>query len=470
MKTTIIIPWIRENLIENVRELAIKNAGIPENEIDLQSVRNKPGYSVNKLFNEIVSKTKSDYVCFLADDTLPQPDYLKNALEAFKNGVKFVMMNDGTNTDRPGHFVFKRDLLPLLGGKLATEGYQHCYADNEIIDRTRELGVYKWCKEALVIHNHPMLNKEVPMDEYYNKAYSQQVMNKDLALYVARKTSGWPDSNEGLKTELKVGIGLPSLGEIKTETTKFLMELYSNMKFFGMNPLIINAYAPVETARNLIAEKALENDCTHLLFVDYDATCQANAAHMLLMEGKQIIGCNAAKKISEEPVLLRNVNGEDLDYIRNQIDEVPSIGMHVTLINTDVFRNMEQPFFQPVPFENNPVLATEDLVFCKKSGEKIYCHLGLSVVTGHVVFRDKIVTLEKHIRKQMEEAKKTLEPELDCDDCHYYTYYRCHGYDCNHEDASEEDERGDEPLAENRKGKIPLWCPKRAVKQTLEEK
>jgi hypothetical protein len=409
MKITIILPWLREHLIENVCKLAIDNAGIPSNKIDLQAVRNEPGYSVNKLFNEIVAKTKSDYVCFLADDTIPQPDYLKIALEAFKNDVKFVMMNDGTNTDRPAHFVFKRDLLPLLGGKLANEGYQHCYADNEIIDRTKEMGVYKWCKDALVIHNHPMLNKEIPMDEYYNKAYSQQVMNKDFALYVARKTAGWPESNEGLKTELKVGIGIPSLGEVKTETTRSLMLLYHHMMVTGLSPVILTAYAPVETARNLIVDMALKEECTHLLFTDADETSPPNAAHTLLMAGKQIIGCNAAKKICEEPVILRNIDGEDLDYISKEIDQVTSIGMHVTLINTDVFKKMTHPMFLPIPYKESPILAGEDLVFCKKSGEEIYCHLALSMQIGHVLFRDKVVTLEKHIRKQMEAVKQTLD-------------------------------------------------------------
>ena len=46
----------------------------------------------------------------------------------------------------------------------------------------------------------------------------------------------------------------------------------------------------------------------------------------------------------------------------------------------------------------------------------------------------------------------------DCDDCHYYEYIRYYGSDCLHEDAPTE--RGDdEPLAENRHGNFPKWCP-----------
>jgi len=49
----------------------------------------------------------------------------------------------------------------------------------------------------------------------------------------------------------------------------------------------------------------------------------------------------------------------------------------------------------------------------------------------------------------------------NCDKCPYYIYIRATGYDCFHEDAPEMDskERNLEPLAENREGFFPLWCP-----------
>ena len=54
--------------------------------------------------------------------------------------------------------------------------------------------------------------------------------------------------------------------------------------------------------------------------------------------------------------------------------------------------------------------------------------------------------------------KIKLEYELDsCDDCDYYEYIRCHGSDCTHGGAPLE--KGDEPLAENRDGDFPKWCP-----------
>ena len=46
-----------------------------------------------------------------------------------------------------------------------------------------------------------------------------------------------------------------------------------------------------------------------------------------------------------------------------------------------------------------------------------------------------------------------------CNECHYYRYESCIGYDCSHPDAPEDEDRGEEPLAENREGDFPMWCP-----------
>ena len=47
----------------------------------------------------------------------------------------------------------------------------------------------------------------------------------------------------------------------------------------------------------------------------------------------------------------------------------------------------------------------------------------------------------------------------DCDDCHYYNYDACYGSDCANAEAPPNYDRGDEPLAENRHGNFPKWCP-----------
>ena len=60
--------------------------------------------------------------------------------------------------------------------------------------------------------------------------------------------------------------------------------------------------------------------------------------------------------------------------------------------------------------------------------------------------------------------KATIELS-SCDDCPYYRYIRCHGYDCHHDDAPDVEDCGDEPLAENREGDFPKWCPLKSAQE-----
>ena len=46
-----------------------------------------------------------------------------------------------------------------------------------------------------------------------------------------------------------------------------------------------------------------------------------------------------------------------------------------------------------------------------------------------------------------------------CDDCPFYKYVSCLGYECFHPCAPDEKLRGEEPLPENRKDAFPKWCP-----------
>lgn len=201
MKVSIIIPYIRPELVHNVVNMAIANAGILPHEIIWEEDKERIGHA--KFLNRMVEKTTGDLVCFLADDTLPQPDYLKNALEAMAklpDGWGLVALSDGTcNGQSPAgagrnlayHWLADKRLLPHLDGKFLHEGYKHCCVDNELTERAAELSRYVWCNEALVIHNHPILYQEKETDEDYKQFYSVDWLAHDRELLKNRRENGW---------------------------------------------------------------------------------------------------------------------------------------------------------------------------------------------------------------------------------------------------------------------------------------
>ena len=209
---------------------------------------------------------------------------------------------------------------------------------------------------------------------------------------------------------IKIGLGLPSAGEenCKKSTTICLMPLHTAIvQKFG-SCAILDARDKIESARNQIVDMALEHDLTHVLFWDMDMTGPPEVAELLLSADKDIIGCNAAKKQSGDPVIYRDLDGVDLDYIKGGIAEVEYCGTGILLVKTDVFRKMAWPWFYTDPIPEKRVIIGEDLVFTriarKRYGYRLYCDLDLSMEIGHI--GEKVVTLEPIVRKQIEERSK----------------------------------------------------------------
>jgi len=211
---------------------------------------------------------------------------------------------------------------------------------------------------------------------------------------------------------IKIGLGLPSAGEenCKKSTTLCLMRLHTAIVQKYGSCAILDARDKIESARNTIVDMALEQDLTHILFIDLDMTFPSNTAEVLIDADRDIIGCNAAKKQTSEPVIYRNLAGEPLNYIDNDIEEVEYCGTGVLLVKNDVFRTMKWPWFCVVPHPEKRVIIGEDLMFTryarKKYGYQLFCHLRLSMEIGHI--GEKILTLEPYIRKQIKERAGRL--------------------------------------------------------------
>jgi len=212
---------------------------------------------------------------------------------------------------------------------------------------------------------------------------------------------------------IKIAIALTSDGKHHTRTTIALMKLHTYITNNYGAPYIPFSFGRVETSSNLIVDlMEKKGDVTHILFVDADADFPEDAIKYLVDADKDIIGCNAAMKKSGDPVLTKDIDGKELNYIKDDIKQVEWIGMHLTLIKMSVFKTIGQPVFYAKPAPGNPKVNSQDVTFCKNAwyGHNIptYSHLQLSMSVGHVVWRDTVAYLEPHIRKQIEAAQKEL--------------------------------------------------------------
>ena len=152
---------------------------------------------------------------------------------------------------------------------------------------------------------------------------------------------------------LKVMVGIPNLG---AWTSQFGMSLTAMVGYFNENG--VPGYRKQELnfcsirgsilpqMRWDIIERAGENNCTHLLFVDCDQTFPRETLHRMLLQGKDVLGANiAVKKIPSAPTA-RAFMEEDPErgvpiYTpegSNEIQKAWRVGTGILLLSAKAFK------------------------------------------------------------------------------------------------------------------------------------
>src|SRR6266540_1786297 len=137
---------------------------------------------------------------------------------------------------------------------------------------------------------------------------------------------------------------------------------------------------PIDEARNWFAQKAIENKAKYMFFWDEDVLIPAHALRELMYIAENhpkvgvIGGIYCLKSERPEPLVFKgNGNGPCWDWKVGEVFECTAIGMGCTLIRTDIFKDIEFPWFRSVddlsPYLDNipsGEVWTEDLYFCRK--------------------------------------------------------------------------------------------------------
>jgi len=191
-KVSIIIPTLgREEKLKRLLKLIKENANYPDYEVSVKEDKFPPNnIGVPKLVKQLTDESKGELVMFLANDVIPQPNFLILAVmkmrEAFGEEMDgLVGLNDMYwHGEMATHWLASKKLLPMLGGEFFHTGYCHTGCDNELTERCRKAGKYVWAEEAKVYHDHPVQTGFRPkdMDEVYKLAYRKDRMEHDLKL------------------------------------------------------------------------------------------------------------------------------------------------------------------------------------------------------------------------------------------------------------------------------------------------
>lgn len=192
-------------------------------------------------------------------------------------------------------------------------------------------------------------------------------------------------------SDIKVAIGLPMLFP------------FIHFKFFNSfmmlkkptNHLTISLPGSLTSlARNSIVDLAIENNCTHIMFLDTDMTFPANTIEKLINHDKDIVGGLYFERYHpyKPAVFWKDTDGDYAlkDIPQNKLVECDAIGTGCLLIKTSVFEKLEKPYFEyrlgKYGTFNDNKFFSEDIVFCetcKSKGMTIYCDT--SIKCGHLL-------------------------------------------------------------------------------------
>ena len=173
---------------------------------------------------------------------------------------------------------------------------------------------------------------------------------------------------------LKIGVGVPTIGQVKSQTTISLMNM---MKLpYDFHPIF--AYGPyISENRETIVKIALKGECTHLLFIDHDMKFPAYTIEHLIKQDKDIIAVPYNYKYLPQETMVKffDENGDMAKKPQEMPGEpfkVWGLGTGCMLIKMDVFKKIKPPYFQMTYFEDGRVDITEDIAFCMKARENGY--------------------------------------------------------------------------------------------------
>jgi hypothetical protein len=197
----------------------------------------------------------------------------------------------------------------------------------------------------------------------------------------------------------KLVVGVPNTGHIDYRTVACLQH-FTMPKGYQLS-FSYMANSLVYTARETMAEFAIKCEATHLLFIDSDMTPPPDTIVKMLEAKKDIISgmifkraypyqpcfytecaVTQAKPEAGRPVkFIPHLMGpmEPETWPKDGVYEMQGVGTACTMIDVNVFKGLEKPWFFPLPD------VGEDLSFCikaRKAGFKIWTHFGIDC--GHI--------------------------------------------------------------------------------------
>ena len=186
---------------------------------------------------------------------------------------------------------------------------------------------------------------------------------------------------------MKLLIGIPTLDYVNSEFMKCLIDLVIRLKNDGIQfEVDIESGTLVYMARERIAKKAVNENFTHVLWLDSDMVFNSDILDDLMFSGKDFVtGIYQARRKGYGSVIFKSIDLQHVERFEKyptETFEIEGCGFGCVLTATHILKAVllnKETCFTPI------LQYGEDIAFCfrcREMGYKLYCEP--SVVCGHI--------------------------------------------------------------------------------------
>lgn len=187
---------------------------------------------------------------------------------------------------------------------------------------------------------------------------------------------------------MKLMVAVPTTDYVSAEFTKCLVRLMVRLERDGIDAdARIRAGTSVHIGREYLAEAAVAEGFTHVLWIDSDMTFGEEVADDLLFCGKEMVcGAFVSRRPPHSACVYTSIEKDDIRRVEDfgtQPFEVAGCGFAMVMTSTELLKAVHDKF--GTCFAMTDLYFSEDLAFCRRVkalGREIWCDP--TVRPGHI--------------------------------------------------------------------------------------
>lgn len=189
---------------------------------------------------------------------------------------------------------------------------------------------------------------------------------------------------------MKVGVCVPTRDSVSNRFAYCLSQLTARLASTNTEyELFFEEGSILPQQRITLVQIALDRQCSHILFLDSDMVFPANIVHELLKHDQDMVACNYSTRTQP----YRSVAFLETDTYENTLEKteglhtVAAVGLGISLIKSDIFENIDTPYFKFEWSDEYNSYVGEDIYFCQQltsAGYNIYVDASLSNRCAHI--------------------------------------------------------------------------------------